>query len=165
MAALRIVIGSDDAGFDYKEIVKRDLVASVTDVGVDATGHTHYPLVAIAAAEMVAKGEADRAILNAPTTRDKAPSPGPGPPPKAASPKPKASCPPCRQHCRASPRPQGRPSPPASTGRATPSAPRPWPPSLNGYVPTRPSTETTTAKQRTTAPWPPSAATSCRYAR
>ena len=45
---LRIVIGSDDAGFDYKEIVKADLeanglVASVVDVGVDADGHTAYP--------------------------------------------------------------------------------------------------------------------------
>ena len=52
---LRIVIGSDDAGFDYKEIVKADLeangiVASVVDVGVDADGHTAYPRVAIAAA-------------------------------------------------------------------------------------------------------------------
>ena len=51
---LRIVIGSDDAGFDYKEIVKRDLeqhdgVASLVDVGVDADGHTAYPRVAIAA--------------------------------------------------------------------------------------------------------------------
>lgn len=65
---LRIAIGSDDAGFDYKEIVKKDLeangiVASVVDVGVDADGHTAYPRVAIAAAELVAKGEADRALL------------------------------------------------------------------------------------------------------
>ncbi|MGK9148152.1 ribose-5-phosphate isomerase [Plantibacter flavus] len=65
---LRIVIGSDDAGFDYKEIVKRDLeqndgVASVQDVGVDADGHTAYPRVAIAAAELVAAGKADRALL------------------------------------------------------------------------------------------------------
>lgn len=65
---LRIVIGSDDAGFDYKEIVKRDLeqhdgVASLVDVGVDADGHTAYPRVAIAAAELVASGEADRALL------------------------------------------------------------------------------------------------------
>ena len=65
---LRIVIGSDDAGFDYKEILKKDLeanpgVASVVDVGVDATGHTSYPKVAIAAAELVASGEADRALI------------------------------------------------------------------------------------------------------
>ncbi|WP_210480128.1 ribose-5-phosphate isomerase [Naasia sp. SYSU D00948] len=65
---LRLVIGSDDAGFDYKEILKKDLesndgVASVVDVGVDADGHTAYPKVAVAAAELVAKGEADRALL------------------------------------------------------------------------------------------------------
>ena len=65
---LRIVVGSDDAGFDYKEILKRDLeqsegVASVVDVGVDAEGHTAYPKVAVAAAELVARGEADRALL------------------------------------------------------------------------------------------------------
>ena len=64
----RLVIGSDDAGFDYKEILKKDLeaderVSSVTDVGVDADGHTAYPHVAVDAARMVANGEADRAIL------------------------------------------------------------------------------------------------------
>ena len=65
---LHIVIGSDDAGFDYKEILKRDLeqnpgIASVTDVGVDADGHTPYPTVAIEAASRVADGVADRALL------------------------------------------------------------------------------------------------------
>jgi ribose 5-phosphate isomerase B len=65
---LRIVVGSDDAGFDYKEALKADLeksdlVAGVQDVGVNADGHTPYPTVAIAAAEMVARGEADRALL------------------------------------------------------------------------------------------------------
>ncbi|MFU8945201.1 ribose-5-phosphate isomerase [Mycetocola zhadangensis] len=68
MSALRIVVGSDDAGFDYKEILKadlegNDLVASVTDVGVNADGGTNYPTIAIAAAEMVARGDADRALL------------------------------------------------------------------------------------------------------
>ena len=65
---LRIVVGSDDAGFDYKEILKADLaandgVASVVDVGVGADGHTAYPHVAVDAARMVAEGKADRAIL------------------------------------------------------------------------------------------------------
>jgi ribose 5-phosphate isomerase B len=64
----RIVVGSDDAGFDYKEVIKADLgkdprVASVVDVGVDADGHTDYPHVAVDAARLVANGEADRAIL------------------------------------------------------------------------------------------------------
>ncbi|MFI5658550.1 ribose-5-phosphate isomerase [Streptomyces sp. NPDC051684] len=65
---LRIVVGRDDAGFQYKQALKRDLeasdlVASVTDVGVDAEGHTAYPTIAIEAAERVARGEADRALL------------------------------------------------------------------------------------------------------
>lgn len=64
----RIVVGSDDAGFDYKEALKKDfensdLVDTVIDAGVDADGHTPYPKVAIAAAEMIARGEADRALL------------------------------------------------------------------------------------------------------
>lgn len=64
----RIVVGSDDAGFDYKEAIKKDLeanglVASVQDVGVTADGHTNYPTIATSAAEIVARGEADRAIL------------------------------------------------------------------------------------------------------
>ncbi len=68
IAPLRVVIGCDDAGFDYKEVLRHDLeadpaVASVVDVGVDADGHTPYPRVAIAAAELVATGAADRAVL------------------------------------------------------------------------------------------------------
>lgn len=64
----RIVVGADDAGFEYKEALKKDLensdlVDAVVDAGVDAHGHTPYPTVAIAAAEMVARGEADRALL------------------------------------------------------------------------------------------------------
>ncbi|TFD90753.1 ribose-5-phosphate isomerase [Cryobacterium serini] len=65
---LRLIIGSDDAGFAYKEILKADLeasdlVESVLDVGVDASNHTAYPTVAIAAAELIASGQADRALL------------------------------------------------------------------------------------------------------
>lgn len=68
MTKWKIVVGSDDAGFDYKEALKKDLenselVESVVDAGVDASGHTPYPTIAIAAAEMVARGEADRALL------------------------------------------------------------------------------------------------------
>ncbi|WP_435081045.1 ribose-5-phosphate isomerase [Clavibacter michiganensis] len=64
----RIVVGADDAGYDHKEAIKADLeasglVVSVVDVGVDADGHTAYPTVATTAAEMVARGEADRAVL------------------------------------------------------------------------------------------------------
>ncbi|WP_156761160.1 ribose-5-phosphate isomerase [Microbacterium karelineae] len=65
---LRIVVGSDDAGYTYKEALKKDLesdprVAEVVDVGVDADQHTPYPRVGIRAAEMVRDGGADRALL------------------------------------------------------------------------------------------------------
>lgn len=68
MPQWRIVVGSDDAGFEYKEAIKKDLeasglVASVADVGVTAEGHTNYPTIATTAAEIVARGEADRAVL------------------------------------------------------------------------------------------------------
>ncbi|MEV7086235.1 ribose-5-phosphate isomerase [Streptomyces sp. NPDC093085] len=68
MRTWRLVVGSDDAGHTYKQHIKADLdghpaVAHLTDVGVDAEGHTPYPAVAIRAAEMIARGEADRAIL------------------------------------------------------------------------------------------------------
>lgn len=68
MTKWRLVIGSDDAGYDYKEAIKKDLAAnplveSVVDVGVDSEGHTNYPTVATTAAEIVARGDADRAIL------------------------------------------------------------------------------------------------------
>lgn len=65
---LRIVVGCDDAGYEYKEALKQDLtsnerVLEVIDVGVDADGHTAYPLIAIAAAEAIAAGAADRGLL------------------------------------------------------------------------------------------------------
>ncbi|MGY1636942.1 ribose-5-phosphate isomerase [Geodermatophilus sp. SYSU D00742] len=65
---LRIVVGSDDAGLQYKETLKADLqgderVAEVIDVGVDVDDTTAYPHVAVAAAQLIAKGEADRAVL------------------------------------------------------------------------------------------------------
>ena len=65
---LRLVIGCDDAGYEYKEILKRDLeaderVTSVVDVGVGSDEHTPYPYVGAAAARLVGAGEADRALL------------------------------------------------------------------------------------------------------
>jgi ribose 5-phosphate isomerase B len=64
----RIVVGCDDAGLDYKNALKDDLehddrVDVVMDVGVGADDSTPYPHVAVAAARMVAAGEADRALL------------------------------------------------------------------------------------------------------
>ena len=66
---LRIAVGGDSAGFGYKEALKADLqnddrVSEVIDVGV--TGREDgemYPNVAVEAAEKVAAGEADRALL------------------------------------------------------------------------------------------------------
>lgn len=67
-ARLRIVVGSDEAGLQYKDILSRDLaadprVASVVDVGVGPGESTAYPHVAVTAARMVADGSADRALL------------------------------------------------------------------------------------------------------
>ena len=64
-----IAIGADEAGFDYKKIIKADLekdprVKSVIDVGVnEGTDKTAYPHVGVAAARKVAEGKADRAII------------------------------------------------------------------------------------------------------
>lgn len=68
MTGLRIVIGSDDAGLDYKDALLALLagdnrVHDVVDVGVHAGQHTAYPHVAVEAARTVVDGKADRAIL------------------------------------------------------------------------------------------------------
>jgi ribose 5-phosphate isomerase B len=64
----RIVVGSDDAGLQYKEALKADLekderVREVIDVGVRAEESTAYPHVAVMAARLIAEGKADRALL------------------------------------------------------------------------------------------------------
>ncbi len=67
--ALRIAVGSDNAGYDYKEAIKKDFegddrVVEVVDVGVGSSEEgTYYPNVAVAAAEKIASGEVDRALL------------------------------------------------------------------------------------------------------
>ncbi|KAH8783663.1 ribose 5-phosphate isomerase B [Hyaloscypha finlandica] len=66
---LRIVVGGDDAGFEYKAAITADLksnplVASVHDVGPhSASDKTAYPHFAVDAAKLVKSGEADRALL------------------------------------------------------------------------------------------------------
>jgi ribose 5-phosphate isomerase B len=66
---LRIAIGCDDAGVSYKNAIISDLkssplVSSVQDVGVpENTDKTAYPHIAVTAAQLVASGSADRAIL------------------------------------------------------------------------------------------------------
>lgn len=67
--SLRIVMGGDDAGFAYKSIIAKDLaadprVSEVIDVGPGSQeDKTAYSTFAINAAEKVARGEADRALL------------------------------------------------------------------------------------------------------
>ncbi|KAL6711031.1 hypothetical protein ACN47E_006906 [Coniothyrium glycines] len=66
---LRIAIGCDNAGVSYKTVILKDLeasplVSSVEDVGVPTTSdQTAYPHVAVSAAQLVASGKADRAVL------------------------------------------------------------------------------------------------------
>ncbi|RMZ92523.1 hypothetical protein DV736_g238, partial [Chaetothyriales sp. CBS 134916] len=66
---LRIVVGSDNAGYTYKVALKETLarhkgVAKVMDVGVvDAGDATSYPHLAVHAAKKTKSGEADRALL------------------------------------------------------------------------------------------------------
>jgi ribose 5-phosphate isomerase B len=65
---LRLIVGCDEAGLQYKEAIRADLeddprVASVVDVGISGTEDTAYPHVAVAAARLLVAGKADRAIL------------------------------------------------------------------------------------------------------
>lgn len=66
---LRIVVGCDDAGVSYKNAIIADfkaspLVSDITDVGVaESSDKKAYPHTAVAAAQLVAEGKADRALL------------------------------------------------------------------------------------------------------
>ena len=62
----RIAIGSDHAGFRYKEAIKRHLTAlgfSVLDAGTYDAESTDYPTWIRPVAEAVARGEVDRGIV------------------------------------------------------------------------------------------------------
>ncbi|MGH3656788.1 MAG: ribose-5-phosphate isomerase [Micromonosporaceae bacterium] len=64
----RVAVGSDEAGYEYKEAIRRDLeedprVEVVSDFGVKADESRAYPNVGLEVAEAVARGEADRAVL------------------------------------------------------------------------------------------------------
>ncbi|KAF3918138.1 hypothetical protein ABW21_db0205827 [Orbilia brochopaga] len=67
-AGLHIVIGCDTAGIQYKDTLLADLatdphVSSVTDITKPLSDLSDYANIAITAAEAVASGTADRAIL------------------------------------------------------------------------------------------------------
>ena len=64
----RIVVGCDEAGVQYRDILKADLeadprVGEVVDIGITASQSTAYPHVAVEAARRIAAAAADRALL------------------------------------------------------------------------------------------------------
>lgn len=63
---MRIAIGSDHAGFQYKEKIKElltNLRHDVTDFGTDSEEPVDYPLFCRPVALAVARGEADRGVV------------------------------------------------------------------------------------------------------
>lgn len=63
---MKIAIGSDHAGFIYKEKIKEFLNArghQVTDFGTDSEESVDYPLFIRPVAEAVARGESERGVV------------------------------------------------------------------------------------------------------
>lgn len=63
---MKIAIGSDHAGFTYKEKIKQFLSAlghKITDFGTHSEDPADYPLFIRPVAEAVARGEAERGIV------------------------------------------------------------------------------------------------------
>ncbi len=63
---MNIAIGSDHAGFEYKEILKAhlaDLGHTVKDLGASGPDASDYPDFAVPVSRAVAAGEAERGIL------------------------------------------------------------------------------------------------------
>ena len=63
---MRIAIGSDHAGYQYKEMLKRALAErghEVRDFGTDSTEPVDYPVFIRPVAEAVARGEYERGIV------------------------------------------------------------------------------------------------------
>jgi ribose 5-phosphate isomerase B len=64
-----VAVGADDAGVHYKDTIVADLerdprVERVIDLGVRSKDDpSYYPHIAVAVSELVAAGEADRAVL------------------------------------------------------------------------------------------------------
>ena len=66
MAGATIAVASDHAGFDLKEILKRDLQQAghdVLDLGTHSTASVDYPDFGHAMAETIASGRAARGVL------------------------------------------------------------------------------------------------------
>ena len=72
-AGIRLILGADEAGVDYKNRILADLsgdprISEIIDIGVNRSDAPEeftrpYPYVGIAAGEMIRDGRADRAIL------------------------------------------------------------------------------------------------------
>src|SRR5947208_7034655 len=63
---MKIAVGSDHAGFIYKEMIKQFLSAlghEVTDFGTDSEEPVDYPLFIRPVAEAVARGDAERGVV------------------------------------------------------------------------------------------------------
>jgi ribose 5-phosphate isomerase B len=68
MQKIRVIIGCDDAGVEYRDRIKAELekdprVSSVIDVGVGDENGVAYPSVAFTAGQIINEGKADRALL------------------------------------------------------------------------------------------------------
>lgn len=63
---MKVAIGSDHAGYRYKEAIKRHLVArgcDVTDMGTHSAESTDYPTWIRPVAQAVANGDVERGIV------------------------------------------------------------------------------------------------------
>jgi len=63
---MKIAIGSDHAGFNYKEKIKQFLIGlghEVADFGTDSEEPVDYPLFIRPVAEAVARGQAERGVV------------------------------------------------------------------------------------------------------
>ena len=63
---MKVVVGSDHAGYELKEQIKAVLVEkgyTIIDVGTESPASVDYPDFGIKAATLVGRGEADRGVL------------------------------------------------------------------------------------------------------
>jgi len=66
MAGATIAVASDHAGFDLKELLKRDLQEAgyaVLDLGTNSTASVDYPDFGKAMGEAIASGKAEKGVL------------------------------------------------------------------------------------------------------